>query len=60
MLQEFKKFATCSNVVDLALGVVIGVAFGKVVDSLVDVIMRIAGRVVDGLNFNNNFLRLPP
>jgi large conductance mechanosensitive channel len=59
MLQEFKKFALRGNVVDLAIGVIIGVAFGKIVDSLVnDVIMPIIGRVFGGLDFSNYFIGL--
>src|SRR5262245_59906247 len=46
MFQEFKKFAMRGNVVDLAVGVIIGVAFGKIVDSLVnDIIMPVIGRI---------------
>jgi large conductance mechanosensitive channel len=59
MLQEFKKFALRGNVVDLAVGVIIGVAFGKIVDSLVnDVIMPVIGRLFGGLDFTNYFLGL--
>jgi large conductance mechanosensitive channel len=59
MLQEFKKFAMRGNVVDLAIGVIIGAAFGKIVDSLVaDVIMPIIGRIFGGLDFSNYFLGL--
>jgi len=59
MLQEFKKFALRGNVVDLAIGVIIGTAFGKIVDSLVaDVIMPIIGRIFGGLDFTNYFLGL--
>lgn len=59
MLQEFKKFAMRGNVVDLAIGVIIGAAFGKIVDSLVtDVIMPIIGRVFGGLDFSNYFIGL--
>ena len=59
MLQEFKKFALRGNVVDLAIGVIIGAAFGKIVDSLVtDVIMPIIGRIFGGLDFSNNFIGL--
>ena len=63
MLEEFKKFALRGNVVDLAIGVIIGAAFGKIVDSLVkDVIMPIVGRLVGGLDFSNWFIMLgsPP
>jgi large conductance mechanosensitive channel len=59
MLQEFKKFALRGNVVDLAIGVIIGAAFGKIVDSLVtDVIMPIIGRIFGGLDFSNYFIGL--
>ena len=61
MLQEFKKFAMRGNVVDLAIGVIIGVAFGKIVDLLVnDIIMPIIGRVFGGLDFTNYFIGLTP
>jgi large conductance mechanosensitive channel len=56
---EFKEFATKGNVVDLAVGVIIGGAFGKIVDSLVgDVIMPIVSRIFGGLDFSNYFLPL--
>ncbi|HSI01883.1 MAG TPA: large conductance mechanosensitive channel protein MscL [Reyranella sp.] len=59
MLQEFKKFAMRGSVVDLAIGVIIGAAFGKIVDSLVtDVIMPIVGFIFGGLDFSNYFLGL--
>jgi large conductance mechanosensitive channel len=59
MLQEFKKFAMRGSVVDLAIGVIIGAAFGKIVDSLVaDVIMPVIGRVFGGLDFSNYFFGL--
>ena len=52
MLQEFKSFAMKGNVVDLAVGVIIGAAFGKIIASLVeDVIMPLVGTVVGGVNF---------
>ncbi len=60
---EFKEFATKGNVVDLAVGVIIGAAFGKIVDSLVkDLIMPVVGRVFGGLDFSNYFVMLssPP
>lgn len=60
---EFKKFALKGNVVDLAVGVIIGAAFGKIVDSAVkDLIMPIVGRFIGGLDFSNFFLVLkdPP
>ena len=59
MLQEFKKFALRGNVMDLAIGVIIGVAFGKIVDSLVaDIIMPVIGRIFGGLDFSNYFFGL--
>ena len=59
MLNEFKKFAMRGNVVDLAIGVIIGAAFGKIVDSLVnDMIMPIIGRIFGGLDFSNYFVGL--
>ncbi len=59
MLQEFKKFALRGNVVDLAIGVIIGAAFGKIVESLVsDVIMPVIGRIAGGLDFTNYFIGL--
>ena len=57
MLQEFKKFAMRGNVVDLAIGVIIGAAFSKIIDSLVnDIIMPIIGRIAGGLDFTNYFV----
>jgi large conductance mechanosensitive channel len=59
MLEEFKKFAMRGNVVDLAVAVIIGAAFGAVVNSLVaDVIMPIVGAVTGGVDFSNYFLPL--
>ncbi|HSD42980.1 MAG TPA: large conductance mechanosensitive channel protein MscL [Burkholderiales bacterium] len=59
MLQEFKNFAIRGNVMDLAVGVIIGAAFGKIVDSVVnDLIMPIIGRLTGGLDFSNYFLAL--
>ena len=56
---EFKEFAVKGNVVDLAVGVIIGAAFGKIVDSLVnDVIMPVVGRIFGGLDFSNYFIAL--
>lgn len=53
MLNEFKKFAMRGNVIDLAVGVIIGGAFGKIVSSLVaDVIMPIIGLILGGVNFS--------
>jgi len=60
---EFKEFAMKGNVVDLAVGVIIGGAFGKIVDSIVkDLIMPIVGKVFGGLDFSNYFILLgnPP
>jgi large conductance mechanosensitive channel len=59
MLKEFREFAMRGNVVDLAVAVIIGVAFGKIVDSLVgDVIMPIIGAITGGLDFSNYYLPL--
>jgi len=59
MMQEFKAFAIKGNVIDLAVGVIIGAAFGKIVDSLVrDVIMPVVGTIVGGLDFSNYYLPL--
>ena len=60
MLQEFKKFAMRGNVVDLAVGVIIGAAFGGIINSMVaDIIMPIIGAVSPGgLDFTNYFVPL--
>ncbi|HEX2556238.1 MAG TPA: large conductance mechanosensitive channel protein MscL [Microvirga sp.] len=59
MLEEFKKFAMRGNVVDLAVGVIIGAAFGAIVTSLVqDIIMPLIGAVTGGLDFSNYYLPL--
>jgi large conductance mechanosensitive channel len=59
ILDEFKKFAMRGNVVDLAVGVVMGAAFGKVVTSLVDdVLMPPIGRLLGGVDFSNFFIDL--
>ncbi|MDL5031918.1 large conductance mechanosensitive channel protein MscL [Pelomonas sp. APW6] len=59
MLSEFREFAVKGNVVDLAVGVIIGGAFGKIVDSMVkDLIMPLVGKVVGGLDFSNYFVVL--
>jgi large conductance mechanosensitive channel len=56
---EFKQFALKGNVMDLAVGVIIGGAFGKIVDSMVgDLIMPIVGKIFGGLDFNNYFIPL--
>lgn len=58
MLDEFKKFALKGNVVDLAIGVIIGAAFGRIVDSLVnDIIMPFIG-ALGGVDFSNYFIGL--
>jgi large conductance mechanosensitive channel len=60
---EFKEFAMKGNVVDLAVGVIIGAAFGKIVDSIVkDLIMPVVGKIFGGLDFSNYFVLLsnPP
>ena len=57
--EEFREFAVKGNVVDLAVGVIIGGAFGKIVDSVVgDLIMPVVGRVLGGLDFSNYFIAL--
>ncbi|MBK7663191.1 MAG: large conductance mechanosensitive channel protein MscL [Sterolibacteriaceae bacterium] len=59
MMSEFKEFALKGNVMDLAVGVIIGGAFGKIVDSLVkDMIMPIVGKIFGGLDFSNFFVKL--
>lgn len=59
MLQEFREFAVKGNVIDLAVGVIIGAAFGKIVDSLVaDVIMPFVGAIFGSLDFSNLFVIL--
>ena len=59
MLQEFKTFAIKGNVIDLAVGVIIGAAFGKITESLVrDIIMPVVGLVVGNLDFSNMFVVL--
>jgi len=59
MMQEFREFAVKGNVIDLAVGVIIGGAFGKIVGSLVDdVIMPVVGSLFGNLDFTNLFLPL--
>lgn len=59
MFKEFRDFAVKGNVIDLAVGVIIGSAFGKIVDSIVnDLIMPLVGRVTGGLDFSNYFIPL--
>jgi len=59
MLKEFREFAMRGNVVDLAIGVIIGAAFSRIIDSLVsDIIMPIIGAITGGLDFSNYFIGL--
>lgn len=59
MLKEFKEFALKGNVVDLAIGVIIGAAFGKIVDSMVgDVFMPLISAVIGNVDFSNLYLVL--
>ncbi len=59
MMKEFKEFAVKGSVIDLAVGVIIGGAFGKIVESLVqDVIMPVVGRLLGGLDFTAYYLPL--
>ncbi len=59
MWQEFKAFALKGNAFDLAVGVIIGAAFGKIVDGIVNLlIMPVIGAATGGLNFDNYFLGL--
>ena len=59
MLEDFRKFALRGNVVDLAIGVIIGAAFSKIVDSLVgDVFMPVIGALTGGLDFSNYYTPL--
>ena len=63
VMKEFREFAIKGNMVDLAVGVIIGAAFGRLVDSLVkDMIMPVVSRVFGGLDFSNWFILLgsPP
>ena len=59
MLKEFKEFALKGNMVDLAIGVIIGAAFGGLVNSIVeDILMPIVGLVTGGIDFSNMFVQL--
>ncbi len=59
MLKQFREFAMKGNVVDLAVGVIIGAAFGNIVSSLVaDIFMPIIGAITGGLDFTNYFIPL--
>jgi large conductance mechanosensitive channel len=59
MISEFKKFIMRGNVMDLAIGVIIGAAFGKIVTSLVnDIFMPVIGLALGGVDFSNRFISL--
>ena len=59
VLQEFKEFAVKGNVVDLAIGIIIGAAFGKIVTSFVnDILMPPVGKLLGGFDFSNLFINL--
>ena len=59
MLKEFREFAMKGNVVDLAVGVIIGAAFGRIVDSIVgDIFMPLVGAITGGLDFSQHFIIL--
>ena len=59
MMQEFKEFAVKGNAIDLAVGVIVGAAFGKIVDSIVgDLIMPLVGKATGGLDFSNYYIAL--
>lgn len=61
MLKEFKEFALKGNMVDLAIGIIIGAAFSGLVNSLVkDIIMPIVGLLTGGVDFTNKFIGLSP
>jgi len=61
MFQEFKKFIMRGNVLDMAIGIIIGAAFGTVIKSLVDdIIMPPIGRLLGGVDFTNLFVNLGP
>jgi len=59
MMSEFRAFAVKGNVIDLAVAVIVGAAFGRIVDSLVkDLVMPIVGAIFGGLDFSNYFIPL--
>jgi large conductance mechanosensitive channel len=61
MMQEFRDFAVKGNVLDLAVGVIIGGAFGKIVDSLVkDIIMPLIGKLIGNISFTEMYIQLSP
>ena len=60
LMSEFREFALKGNVVDLAVGVIVGAAFGKIVDSLVkNILMPPIGYMIGGVNFNELAIKLP-
>lgn len=60
MLKEFKKFAMRGNVIDLAVGIIIGASFGKIVSSFVnDILMPVIGMFLGKVDFSNLFINLP-
>ncbi len=61
MMKEFREFAVKGNVIDLAIGLIIGVEFGKIVNSLVnDIIMPPIGLIIGGVDFKNLYVLLKP
>ncbi len=59
MISEFKEFAMKGNVIDLAVGVIIGAAFGKIVESLIkDLFMPVIGKILGNVDFSNMFVKL--
>ena len=61
LMRDFREFAVKGNVIDLAVAVIIGAAFSKIVDSLVrDIIMPIIGKIFGGIDFSNYFIALSP
>ena len=61
MLKDFREFIAKGNVLDLAVAVIIGAAFDKIVNSLTDdIIMPVVGKIFGGLDFSSHFLRLGP
>lgn len=61
LIKEFKEFAIKGNVTDMAVGVIIGAAFGKIITSLVnDIVMPPLGKLVGGINFSDLYISLDP
>lgn len=59
MLQEFKDFAVKGNAIDMAVGIIIGAAFGKIVSSIVDdLVMPVVGKLMGGVDFSGLFINL--